>query len=311
MTRFINVAFAALLLLAMPAMAAEWTVPGNFGSIQQAIDSPLVQHGDTVTVVGPGEFPGAFITKSVEIKGSGGAVISSGPLHGSGMIMGFRLLAGSDGATISHLTFKVDLAIMNGDAVSNVSVTHCIFLNTVQAVSNWCGSGWDISHNEIVELRTRNGGGIGILIGDFTGGEVSANVVSHNKIYGNLHLDPGELGGYSGSGIVLFADFRWGRVGARAITLNQVVKNTISLASDDPDLVDVVAFELTDTRDDSDLNVIFNNAIGFNDFRGTALELALTPSNLGDYNSISKNLSKAKRGRGHGLHPSAFGPGGN
>jgi hypothetical protein len=305
-------AIPILLLLSFPAFAADWTVPGNFPTIQAAIDSPDVSAGDRIIVAGPGDFAGAYVTKNVEIKGTGGAVISTGPAHTSGLIMGFLLLAGSDGATISHLTFKVDQAIMNGAAVDGVTITQCTFLNSIQAVSNWRGNSWEISQNEIINLRTRCGGGIGILIGDYTGGEVSGNVVSHNKIYGTLFVSSGDCGEYNGSGIVLYADFRWGSLGAHAITLNQIVKNTISMTSDTPDLVDIVAFEMTDSRDDTSVaSVIFSNAIGFNDFRGTALEIVLTPENLSDVNSISRNLSKNTKGRGKGLHPSVFGPGGN
>jgi len=50
------------------------------------------------------------------------------------------------------------------------------------------------------------------------------------------------------------------------------------------------------------------NKIGFNDLRGTALQIALTPDGLDEDNKISRNLGD---NRGHGLHPSAFGPGGN
>ncbi|MCK7483383.1 MAG: hypothetical protein M0C28_44855 [Candidatus Moduliflexus flocculans] len=67
--------------------------------------------------------------------------------------MGFRFLAGSDGASINHLVFEVDLAIMNGAAVSDVTIDHCTFRNAVQAVSNWRGNGWAISHNGIIDLR--------------------------------------------------------------------------------------------------------------------------------------------------------------
>jgi hypothetical protein len=265
-------------------------------------------------VVGPGNFAGAFVTKSVEIKGIGGAVIDSGPAHSSGQFQGFRLMAGSAGTIISHLTFTVDLAIMNGGAVGNVTVSHCTFLDTVQAISNWRGNGWEISHNVITDLQTSCGGGIGIFIGDYTGGVVEDNVVSHNKISGVLHVggwyeDPSqEQGGYAGSGIVLYADFRDGSAGAAEISKNRVVNNKVSLVSDTPGLVDVVAIELTDTRDDPTKLVISGNAIGFNDMRGTTDQLVLTPEALSDVNSISRNLGK---NRGQGLHPSLFGPGGN
>lgn len=304
-----------LTLLVVPSTALAgkpgnvWHVPGDFATIQDAINDPNVMDGDTIWV-GPGNFAGAEVTKSVTIKGEDHAVIDSGPMHPAGLSQGFRLLADSDGATFSHLTFdEVDLAIMNSAAVDDVTVTHCRFNNAIQAVSNWRGSGWEISHNTITDLRTRSGGGIGILVADYSGGAVKDNVVSHNKISGTLFVDPNDCGGYNGSGIVLYADFRWGGAGAEEISGNRVVKNKVSLVSNNPGLVDVAAFELTDTRNDETkcCNVIHHNAIGFNDFRGTALQIDLTPEELEDCNSISRNLGD---NRGHGLHPSVFGPGG-
>jgi hypothetical protein len=302
-------AIASLIVFASSSWAAIWQVPGDFATIQEAIDSSDVAAGDTI-LVGPGSFAGAFVTKSVEIKGIGGAIIDTGPAHGSGLIMGFRLLAGSDGATISHLTFTTDLSIMNGAAVNNVAVTHCTFLNSVQAVSNWRGSGWEISHNLIIDLRTRCGGGIGILVADYLGGIVQNNVVSHNQIYGTLHVAAGDCGGYDGTGIVLYADFREGAAGAQHIQYNRVVKNKINLVSDTPIVVGINAIELTEADDpNSNTDVIHNNAIGFNDMRGTSSQLLLTPSSLDNpVNDISRNLGD---NRGHGLHPSVFGPGGN
>ena len=86
--------------------------------------------------------------------------------------------------------------------------------------------------------------------------------------------------------------------------------NKIGLTSDTPAVVDVVAIELTDTRPEPPppVDVIHDNSIGFNDLRGTVLQLALTPEELADVNNISRNLGD---NRGHGEHPSAFGPGGN
>lgn len=305
-----------LLVIALPATVVAapstvWHVPTDFATIQDAISSASVVDGDTI-LVERGTHAGALVDKSVVIKGIGGAVINDGPDHPSGLIQGFRLLAGSDAATISHLRFEgVDLVIMNGEAADDVTVEHCTFINPIQAISNWGGSGWQISHNEIVDMRTRNGGGIGILIADWTGGIVENNVVSHNKITGTLHVKANDGGGYNGSGIVLYADFRWGGAGAAEIKNNRVVKNKISLVSDAPTVVDVVAIELTDSRDNVNAvpyPVIFDNAIGFNDLRGTVQQIDLTPDDLENHNDISRNLGD---NRGHGLHPSAFGPGGN
>lgn len=315
MKRILILATAILLVvMALPATvmagpATIWHVPGDFATIQDAIDSTDVADGDTI-MVGPGNFDGALVNKSVTIKGKGGAVIDGGPAHSSGLIQGFRLLAGSDGTEISHLQFEVDFAIMNGGAVDDVVVEHCTFLNTIQGVSNWRGSGWVISHNNIIDLRTRSGGGIGILVADYTGGNVTGNVVSHNKISGTLHVWENDCGGYNGSGIVLYADFRWGRAGADEIKDNRVVQNKVSMVSNASAVVDIVAFEMTDSRNDtaaSSYPVIFDNAIGFNDFRGTALQIDLTPEDLVNHNDISRNFGY---NRGHGMHPSLFGPGG-
>jgi hypothetical protein len=300
----------AIALVGPAAHAAKWGVPEDFATIQAAIDSTSVADGDRI-MVAPGNHAGAYVTKAVEIKGEDGAVIETGPMHPAGLSMGFRLLAGSDGATISHLTFTADLAVMNGDAVDDITVEHCTFLDTIQAVSNWRGSGWDISHNVITDLRTRCGGGIGILIADYSGGIVEDNVVSHNTITGTLHVDPDDCGGYAGSGIVIYADFRWDRSGADAIKNNRVVQNTVGMVSDNPELVDINAFELTDTRDDPEADpfpVIFDNAIGFNDFRDTEAQILITPVELEDCNDMSRNLGD---NRGQGQHPSIFGPGGD
>lgn len=287
-----------LSFLVSGAIAAEWKVPEDFLTIQAAIDSPDVHAGDRIKV-GPGEHAGALVTKGVEIKGKGNATIASGPLHPAGLVQGFRIMDGGEGTSIKNLKFTVDLAIMNGAAQNNVTISHCKFVNAIQAVSNWRGSGWDIRHNKIIDLRTSNGGGIGILIGDYNGGEVHDNAVSHNEISGTLHVAANDGGGYNGTGIVLYADFRWGRLGSQSLSFNRVVKNKVALASDTPAVVDVVAFEMTDTRDDPNSMVITDNAAIFNNFRGTALQIDLTPDNLDQFNLILKNLG---HDRGHRLH---------
>lgn len=296
-------------LTGSPAVAADWRVPGDFDTIQEAIYSPAVADGDRI-LVGPGSFAGALVDKPVHIQGVGRTTISSGPAHPAGLSQGFRLLAGSDGTTISHLRFAVDLAVIAGADTSNVTVAQNTFLSPVQGISAWRARGWEITQNTITDLRTRCGGGIGILVGDYNGGYVTDNVVSHNRIHGTLHVAEDDCGGYNGSGIVIYADYRWGRAGSTQIAYNRVVKNVVALESDTPDVVDVVAIELTEaTYPPAPLpaHVIYDNAIGFNDLRGTALQIVLTPEALDALNDISRNLGE---NRGHGLHPSAFGPDG-
>lgn len=240
---------AALLVSPGLSFGATWRVPGDFPTIQAAIDSYSVNDGDRIQVW-PGEHAGALVSKSVEINGEGGAIISSGPAHRLGLSQGFRIVAGGEGAIFSQLTITADLGIMNGEAVDHVTVTECTFENTVQAISNWRGSGWEISHNTIKDLRSACGGGIGILISgyDFEGGVVTGNIVLHNKISGSLHVPAGDCGGYSGAGLVHFADFRIGSTGTESFRTASFVDNYVSLLSDTPDFVGVVALELTETE---------------------------------------------------------------
>lgn len=303
-----SLALFIVLASVTPAFASDWRVPADFATIQAAIDSPDVVAGDRV-LVGPGDFAGAVVNKSVRIQGIGEAAITSGPLHPAGLVQGFRLMAGADGTTISHFRFTVDLAVINATnhRVRDVTVTQNTIENPVQGISNWLGSGWEITHNRIVDLRSRCGGGIGILVGEYNGGTVSDNLVSHNEISGTLHVSPTDCGGYSGTGIVVFADFRFGRAGGAHVAYNRVVKNRVSLVSDTPSVVDVVALELTEANDPDPLqHVIHDNAVGFNDLRGTVTQVALTPAALDNpTNDISRNLGE---NRGHGLHPAAFLP---
>lgn len=281
-----------------------WYIPGDFATIQEAIDNPGVVNGD-ILQLGDGTFAGVLLNKGVIIIGSTNTVINSGPPRYQ-FIQGFRLLAGSDNAGFKHLIFTTDLAIMNGEAVSNVEISHCTFLNSVQAISNWAGDNWVIDHNIITDLRCDNGGGIGILIGDRLGGTVSGNVITHNAITGTLHVPTiGEGGGYSGTGIVIYADFRYGWPGSLEMTNNYITHNTISVISDNPGLVDIIACELSDLREIPDPNIIHGNVISYNDFRGSAWQIALTPENLDETNEISRNLGN---NRGHGTHPSGLNP---
>ncbi|OFW55787.1 MAG: hypothetical protein A2133_02955 [Actinobacteria bacterium RBG_16_64_13] len=305
---------AAGAALAAPG-GATWGVPGDFATIQEAIDSSDVVNGDTI-VVGPGDWAGAFVTKGVTITGGDGAVISSGPFHaGAQVYMGFRLLAGSGGAVISHLTFDgADLAIMNGAAVDGVTVDHCVFVNTLQGISNWRGSDWIITHNVFEDLWARNGGGIAVLIGDFAGttGGVNNNVVAFNKIYGTLHLGAGEQGGYNGSGVSIYADFRWGSAGALEMKGNVISRNKISMVSENPTLVDFDAVELSyatypyaPPADEIVCGVIHDNSVLFNDLRGSGNAIVFTPLALADCNLVSRNLGDVPN-RGHGVSPAAF-----
>ena len=129
---------------------------------------------------------------------------------------------------------------------------------------------------------------------------------------GELLVDPDDGGGYNGSGIVLYADYRYGWPGAEAITNNRVLHNKIGLVSDTPFVVDVVAIELTEAGDlpDPYAPVICENIVAFNDLRGTTLEIELTPVELWDCNTLLRNVGVRPGPKPQpGPLSAAFGPG--
>lgn len=310
---------ALVLAVSTKANAVTWNVglAGDFTTIQEAIDSPSVMDGHTL-LVSPGNHAGALVDKTVEIRGEGGAVINDGPVHRSGLIQGFRLLAGSDGATITHLGFDgLDLSIMNGAGVDEVTVDHCTFSSPIQGISNWNGQGWSITHNVINGLRTSNGGGIGIFVGTYTLlSTANDSLIAHNKITGQVIAPCGEQGGYSTPGIALMSDGRQDPAGP--VTGNRIIKNKISLelVLPDPTTCTIipnemvcVGIELTDfALYTGPLPDLKGNKVGFNDVRGViGIPIALNPDDtVANENVISRNLGDDANNRGHGVHPKAI-----
>jgi hypothetical protein len=310
-----------------PEPKVIWNVPGNFATIKAAMDSEQVEDGSTI-LLAAGEHVGAYVTKSVTIKGEKDAVINSGPANEYGIQQGLVFIEGSEGARVSHIEFNVDLAILNGDSsktngapVDNVRIEHCTFNDTVQAITNRGGNGWKISHNTINNIcikaftvRTPSGtvkyygGGLGIQIGDRNGGTSNNNLISHNNIIGTLKVAEGDKGGYSRTGIWVLADFAGDRFqGATEITGNKIIKNKVQLVSSNPELVEIVAFGMTDSRTLPDNEIIHDNVIGFNDFKGTVQQIVLSPEDLGESNHIARNNGE-KRGkhRKKKAHPSKY-----
>ena len=237
------------------------------------------------------------MTKAVAIQAQGWVTIAGGPVVNSLGKAGFLFPGGGagSGATVDGFLFvEVAFPVFSRGA-DDVSVTRNTMYGPNQGVTNWAngtwGKGWDITHNTILGLRTSCGGGIGILIGDYAGGTVTGNVIAHNEVRGRVRVPPSDCGGYSAPGIVLFADWRYpGDTGA-TIALNRVAKNRVSISSDHPALVPVAGVELSDTRDLAGELDITDNAVVYNDLRGMAVPVALTPDELSTVNRIEKNLT--------------------
>lgn len=304
--RYVCIAVILFLLITPQSVIAgqgvnTWTVPGDFATIQEAIDSEDVLPGDTIRV-GPGSFAGAYVTKGVHIKGKGQTVIDSGPAGPFGGTFGFYLPAGSDGASFSHLTFTVYLGIYAYPA-NDVTIEHCRFLDPFQAITNWGGSNWHIHHNTIVNVITvgevwneETGatgiGGTPIVIGgrEDGAGTVQNNVVSHNTVTGEVLFAPEDDGTEGGIyGIIVAAI-----PGAEAVSGNLFSHNEIDLVSNDPELREVTAFGLLDWRAPgavpSSCELIYDNIITLNDLRGPDHQFEVYPEALWDCNTIARNL---------------------
>jgi len=172
-----GVAAVAFAWAAPPAPAAQWRVPRDFRTIQAAVDSPRVGDGDVI-LVGAGRHSGAVVTKAVEIRGNGKAVIVDGPRRWPAVPeweAGFYFpgKGQGSGASLVHLRFAhVDLPVFSAGA-DDVTVARCTLESPLQGITNWggdgWGNGWDVTGNTIQGLRSACAGGIGILVGDYAG----------------------------------------------------------------------------------------------------------------------------------------------
>jgi hypothetical protein len=285
-------AFSGALSLAASSEAAVWSVPGDFATIQDALDSSTVASGDTLQVAA-GDRAGATVTKRVTLEAQGLVVIVSGPAVGPGEA-GFLFPGGGagSGSTIENFRFDVDFPVFSRGA-DDVSVIGNTLDLPIQGVTDWgnggWGSGWLISRNTILGLLTSCGGGIGILVGDYNGGTIRSNLVTENMIRGQVWVPPGDCGGYNAPGILLYADFRGGAPGASEITANRITGNRVGIRTSDPALVTVSAVELSDTRDLAGTLIVDTNAVHYNDLRGMVVPVSYTPDELSTVNDVSDN----------------------
>jgi hypothetical protein len=250
----------------------------NYNTIQAAIDG--ANPGDTIKVCS-GTYSGATVNKLVHLDGDH-AVINTGPYSHPGLLRaGFLFNGDRSGSGSSIEGFEIDGATQFGAddgmvdfgifsrGADDVTVRHNDIDLTLQAITSHNGTGWDIEHNKITDLWSRCGGGIGIIVGGNDGvTSVVDNVIDHNDVKGTLFVSPSDCGGYTGVGITLYADFRYGRPGAPTISNNNIDHNKVDLVSDTPAVVDVDGIEITDTRADDNYPAVPGNSIAHNDIKG-------------------------------------------
>lgn len=310
----ILVIFLALLVgVASIAMAQEPSlcrVPGDYSLIQDAVDDTNCE----VIIVGEGFWSGATIDRPVEIRGEDGAIIDDGPNSHSFLRAGFLFEEGSGGSgtKISGFTFQgatqsertddenLDFPIFSR-GVDNVTIDHNVMENSLQAITNWHGSGWHIHHNTIDGLWTLCGGGIGIILGSRFETPSDDNIVAFNRINAE-DVAPGG-GFYTTPGIALMSDARYGWPGG-FVRNNKIIHNDISVTGFFEGGKTGVGIELSDIGFmDEEPAVVIDNKIMQNDPRGSSLELMWNPEELESYNKSHNNPGK---GKGHGVPPFAF-----
>ena len=213
-----------------------------WATIQHAVDN--VSSGDTI-MVAPGTYTGAIVDKGVTISGlgPGDSIIDTGVCYNSGCSpaykTAFRLDAGADGAEISDFTVNCDVntsfyfAIF-ARAIDDVTIDSLEINDTVQGISNWGGSGWEITNNTITDTVAAGGGGIGILVGARAAtsgyGTCCDNLVQYNTVDASASAED-----YSCPAICLSYDLRYGGYlavnGSEDISGNQILNNTITASA--------------------------------------------------------------------------------
>lgn len=136
-------------------------VPQDYATIQLAVNNATA--GDTIRV-GPGDWCGARITKTLNLVGEGNATIVGCPPGVPGPVgavfrRGFRIEATASGTTIRHFTFEgrgfsetnlspLALLISSAFGTDNVTIEENRLLGGLGGISA-NGNNWTISHNEI------------------------------------------------------------------------------------------------------------------------------------------------------------------
>lgn len=258
------------------------TEAAPFATIQKAVDEAA---GSTINVA-PGEYAGAIVDKEVTIIGAadGSSVITSGVPYkvGGSYDTAFRLDAGADGAEIRNFTVNCDSSSgyyfgVFGRGVDDVVIDSLAVNDPIQGITNWGGSGWEITSNEVTDTAAAGGGGIGIFLGatppDYP--TCSGNLVQFNTIASNATAPT-----YTCPGMVLALDVRYGGyddlTGTEEMTGNQILDNDYVGTANENEVgieVGVIGLEGNTTKVAELLGVIHDNTVESNRIDNTCYGL--------------------------------------
>lgn len=212
---------------------------GSAGSpwltIQHAVD--IAVDGDVINVAA-GTYTGAIVDEDLNIIGAvgGGSIINTGVLYktGSSLKTAFRLNANADGAEIRNFTINCDETSLFYFAVfartvDNVIIDGLTVSGAVQGISNWGGSYWEITNNNMIQTVASGGGGIAIFLGALAG---TGYPICSNNLVQNNTIDASAMATtYSCPGICLSLDVRYGGygnlTGGEVVSDNEILDNHI------------------------------------------------------------------------------------
>lgn len=269
-----------------------WRVPGDFPNIQSALDNAELREGDTIQV-GPGEFAGAVITRSVALIAQTNTVISSPATNSVTPGVGF-LFPGNglgSGSVIQGFQFtNLNLPILSLGA-DDVVVYQNILRSPQQGITSLGGTNatpmggrgnrWIIAQNEIHQPSA-----YGILLEEVVGNELSGNIIIRNAVLATN--DPAASTNFTVTGIAMIGNANAGA--GSAFRNNSIVYNQVSLTNNNPTMPPIgILILLQNANTNSATNAISGNLIARNDLNA-AQPIYFEPAGLEEANRIFQIL---------------------
>jgi hypothetical protein len=187
--RFYSLALLPALLFATPALAVTWNVPGDFPTIQQAINAS--SSGDVV-LVAPGVYPENIVVgaaqNGIKIHSSAGAGVTTIDGGAAGTVASFS----SVGVTTELIGFTLTNGnSANGGGLSLVNANPKIDSNIINANAATLGGGIYANHssstvtNNLITNNTASGDGGGLYLDNTSLLQMSNNAVNGNSAVGS------------------------------------------------------------------------------------------------------------------------------
>jgi len=266
---------------------------GVVDELQQAID--MACPGATI-LVGPGDYQGAQITKTVNLQGSGDStrIVSGTPAFWD--YVGLFIDAGGEanGTTIRDLAIVNDpdawfCAGILARAADDITVDGLTITDTAQGITNGNGDRWVITHNRIHGFAAPFGGdhliGIGVW-GDSGryGVEVGAaydNFVAFNEVTADYDGEYQEL--------LMGIDIgTWPPETPALVAGNQIVHNTVAVSGNADRAIGVNMFDLSTLEYGDPIHVI-GNTVEDNDLCGSGKKVMFQPGGIAGLNTVRRN----------------------